>query len=379
MLTTNWFFPDQVAEWYGVEMWSPAFWRLLGRFAEDMSEHRQNVILTPLLGGARPEDQLIKVSWQGRSYAFDFRRFDRWCRLFFRRGFEVIEGGHVAGGCRNATPFWVTRPNGAVERMALQAQEPRFERFLKQFTKSLWEHLERRGWQGRYVQHISDEPGPADLSAYRRLAEIVHEAAPGIRLIDAIAYSEFADVIDCPVPLEDRYQKLLSDSGRSAEDVWVYYCCGPTGPWPNRFLDYWLIRLRIITWLCFMKGIPGFLHWGYNYWRAIRKTVHNPWDDSTTHRHPAGDPMMVYPPRDPALAGAGVIGSIRWEIMREALEDYEYLRLTRELADQGVGEAKAILDEVARNVVPDWTTHTRDHAYLDAVRERMGKLLAKQR
>jgi len=34
---------------------------------------------------------------------------------------------------------------------------------------------------------------------------------------------------------------------------------------------------------------------------------------------------------------------------------------------------------MARNVVPDRTTHTRDHAYLDAVRERMGRLLAKQR
>jgi hypothetical protein len=377
MLMTNWFFPDQVSEWYGLPMWSSRFWELLDQFAADMSGHRQNVVLTPLLGGARSEDQMVQVSRRGRGHAFGFGRFDRWCRLFLQHGFELIEGGHIASGCRRATPFWVTGTGGSSRRLELNAQDPRFERFLRQFAKSLWDHLDRRGWQGHYVQHISDEPSPADVPAYRRLAGILREAAPGVKLIDAIAHSEFADLIDFPVPLESHYQQLLNDSGRSPGKVWVYYCCGPTGPWPNRFLDYWLIRLRIITWLCFMKGIPGFLHWGYNYWRAIRKRVHNPWDDSTTHRHPAGDPMMVYPPRDEAMAGAGVIGSIRWEIVREAMEDYEYLRLTRELADRGVSEAQAILEEVARKVVPDWTTYTRDHACLEQIRERMGTLLSR--
>lgn len=234
MLMTNWFFPDQVAEWYGLPMWSSAFWRLLGRFAEDMAEHRQNVILTPLLGGARPEDQMVGVSRRGRRYTFDFTRLDRWCRLFFKRGFRLIEGQHVAGGCRSGTPFWVTGSGGSAKRMALTADDPRFRSFLTDFMRALWQHLAERGWQGRYVQHISDEPSPADLPAYQRLAGIVRQAAPGLKLIDAIAHSEFADVIDHPVPLEDRYQRLLDDSGRSPDDVWVYYCCGPTGRWPNR-------------------------------------------------------------------------------------------------------------------------------------------------
>jgi hypothetical protein len=123
------------------------------------------------------------------------------------------------------------------------------------------------------------------------------------------------------------------------------------------------------------------LHRGYNQWGTNprnRKAVLNPWDDVTGHRWPGGDPQVVYPPRDEKMTREKVIGSIRWEIIREAMEDYEYLRMTRELADAGDAEAKALIDEVLLRAVPDWTTHTRDHEYLASLRERMGGILSRR-
>ena len=59
------------------------------------------------------------------------------------------------------------------------------------------------------------------------------------------------------------------------------------------------------------------------------------------------------------------------------MEDYEYLRMTRERADKGDEEAKALIDEILVTAAPDWTTHTRDPEYLMSLRERMGEILSR--
>lgn len=387
LLNTNWIFLDPLSSWCGHKLWSPPFWKMIERVADDMAAHRQNVILTPFFGGAyigieQPGDQLVPVQRSGRKYTFDFKNLDRWISLFLRRNFELIEGQHVAGGSRVPLSFWQSSSgkNGkSVKKVEfLDASDPRFENFLTQFFKALWRHLERKGWSERLVQHISDEPQMTELPRYRRLADIVRKAAPGIKLLDALTDPELADLADYPVPLENEYDRVVKNAHVPPEDIWVYYCCGPTGRWPNRFVEYLLIRVRIITWICFQKRIPGFLHWGYNWWGGGRKTRHNPWDDATDHRHPGGDSYMVYPPRDNRMSTDEIVDSIRWEIFREGLEDYEYLTLTRELADSGNSAAKRILQDVEEKIVPGWTDHTRDWRLLNDIRMRMGELLSKE-
>ncbi|MDD5706025.1 MAG: DUF4091 domain-containing protein [Kiritimatiellae bacterium] len=391
LLTTNWFFPGLAARWFKTPMWSPAFWKLMARFADDMAAHRQNCVLTTFfdpdafadqMASVRGQDhqsppttdQMVGVRQEGRRYTFDFRRLDRWANLFFRRGFRLLEGGHVAFKSRDGARFWLTDRHGVSRKMAWSAQDPKYEDFLRQFMGALWQHLGRRGWRERYLQHISDEPGPDQFERYRHLTELVRAVAPGIKLMDAMAHPEYAKLIDCPVPLESVYEDVVAKSGRAPGDVWTYYCCGPQGRWPNRFIQYPLVRLRIIPWLCFKHGIPGLLHWGYNYWTGIEKDVYNPWDDTTIHRYPPGDACVVYPPRDTYM-GDALSGSIRWEIIRKSLEDHEYLRLTKMLADSGNLQAARIIGDMVRTAVPGWTTHTRDPKRLDLLRRRMGQLL----
>ena len=381
LLMTNWFWPAELASWYKVRAGTPAYWHLIELAADDMAAHRQNVILTPLFGGGENEDvnpQLVGIRRRGRKYAFDFRQLDRWFNMFLKRGFVLFEGQHLAGASRKPVAIQVVSPSGRKQVVDFgDARDPKYEEFFAQFFAALWSHLGKRGWRDHFVQHVSDEPNLSQLKRFRRLANLVRRAAPGMRFMDALSDPEFADVTDIPVPLESSYDRVLAKSKRTAEDIWVYYCCGPCGRWPNRFIEYPLIRVRIFAWICFQKRIPGFLHWGYNYWSAIRKKVHNPWDDPSTHRHPAGDPCVIYPPRDERMPRDRIYGSIRWEIIRKAMEDHEYLCMTRELAESGNAEARDILDEVATKVVLDWTTYTRDWTYLDSVRARMGALLSK--
>jgi hypothetical protein len=379
LLMTNWFFPSHVADWYQQPMWSPDYWKLIEGFAADMGAHRQNVILTPLWGGRTAEEQLIGITRRGGKYVFDFAGFDRWARIFLSRGFSWLEGHHISAGSHAAIPFWL-RSGRRVQKVSfVNAQDARYEDFLRQFFASLWRHLDECGWRDNFVQHISDEPKPREVERFGRLATIVRTAAPGIRLMDALTDPELAELVDFPVPLEEQYERVRKESGVASNKIWTYYCCGPGGAWPNRFIEYLPIRVRIFSWLCFQRGIPGFLHWGYNYWAGTWKKVINPWDDPTCHRYGGGDPCVVYPPRDDRmLRKQSIVGSIRWEIVREAMEDFEYLRMVRLLADAGDRTAQGILREVTMKIVPDWTTHTRDWHKMLALRERMGELLSKQ-
>ena len=71
------------------------------------------------------------------------------------------------------------------------------------------------------------------------------------------------------------------------------------------------------------------------------------------------------------------VDSIRWEIIRKAMEDYEYLYMLRELSESGNEQAKSLLVEFEEKVVPNFTEHTRDSDYLEDFRFRAGQIIAK--
>jgi hypothetical protein len=62
-------------------------------------------------------------------------------------------------------------------------------------------------------------------------------------------------------------------------------------------------------------GFDGFLRWAYNSWPE------DPVMDSRYIKWPAGDTYLVYP---------GARSSVRFERLREGIQDYEKIRILRE-------------------------------------------------
>ena len=71
----------------------------------------------------------------------------------------------------------------------------------------------------------------------------------------------------------------------------------------------------MIGWYASSVGLDGFLFWAYNSW------VKDPLIDSRYIKWPAGDCYIVYP---------DARSSIRFETLREGIEDAEKIRLLRE-------------------------------------------------
>ena len=103
-----------------------------------------------------------------------------------------------------------------------------------------------------------------------------------------------------------------------------------------------------------------------------------------------GDGRFIYPPLAAATPGASgsepvmepPVSSIRWEMLREGVEDYEYLYLLRELfnrrrgslSDEQVRRIETLLT-VPESITTDLTTFTTDPAPIYARRAAIAEAI----
>lgn len=81
LIHTEWFYPDCLADYYGVEVFSEEHWRIMEAFLKKAAQRGVNMILTPLftpaldtlIGRERTTVQLVKIEKKDGRYYFDFR------------------------------------------------------------------------------------------------------------------------------------------------------------------------------------------------------------------------------------------------------------------------------------------------------------------
>jgi hypothetical protein len=194
------------------------------------------------------------------------------------------------------------------------------------------------------------------MPIYKRFTQIVNEEMPGVPTIDAISLQE-----DIPsqekttiwVPLLSTFDSKLdtiADHKKQGGQSWYYICLAPTGSYLNRFVDFPMLKVRLLPWVNFRYGLTGYLHWGGNYWtdKPFEDLQPN-WGGDTYL--PAGDDSIVYP--DPAHDGVFV--STRLDTMRQGIEDYELLMAASE---RSPAEAEAL----GRKAIPGFTDYVRNVA-----------------
>lgn len=319
-----------------VEGYSPLYWELIEMHAEMMASHRQNVHrIYPVW------HTLYK--YENGKYTFDFSRFDKEAEIFDAVGaLERIEGGHLAwrSGAWD-DPFFVevplpdneetrelrvspnpTKVENGIRFTLLPVDDERAKNFLTQFLPALKEHLEKRGWLDRYMQHISDEPTAKNADSYVAISNYIRQFLPGVKILDAILTSkELAGAIDVWIPQLDilhRDFNFYKELKKEGKEIWFYTCVGPRGNYANRFIEQPLNQTRYLHWINYKYDVTGYLHWGLNYW--VKDQLHA--DASRDRgRLPAGDNCIIYP------GYRKLYSSIRFEAMRDGIDDYQLLKM----------------------------------------------------
>jgi hypothetical protein len=342
---TNWFSinPGQLRWMNGGKMfeeYSDKHWEYIRILAKKMADYRQNIaIISPLA--------LSEFKYENGKWNIDFTKFDRVVEIFIEEGvIGKIEGGHIGG--RESTwisQFVVTVPskNGDPEKKFenLPISDPAAREFYKEFLPALNNHLKEKGWDKIYIQHLADEPIEENIKSYIEIARFVRKLVPDFKFIDACHSKNLGDVLDIWVPqldFMDRDYEFYNEQNKKGKEAWFYTCLSPKGEYVNRFIEIPLLRTRYMHWVNYKYNIPGYLHWGLNYWNN-----NDPFTEQTSIQYeggnilPGGDSWIIYP-KDGKL-----FSSIRYDAMRDGIVDYELFRM---LEKKDSVKAKEIINKV---------------------------------
>ncbi len=363
-----------------VEIYSSLYWELLKVHADMMASHNQNVHRIYAAWNT-------KFTFQNGKYGFDFSNFDKEAVIFEKAGaLKRIEGGHLAwrSGAWD-DPFFVEvpLPDDENSRKLRQAPNPsaslygmrsvllpvndeRTKNFLSQFLPALKDHLGKKGWLHKYLQHIADEPTSKNAASYVEISSYVKKYLPEVKIVDAVMTSgELKDGVDVWVPVLNVFHKDYSfyDGLRKAgKEIWFYTCVEPRGNYANRFIELPLIQTRYLHWINFKYGATGYLHWGLNYWGSPDPLRDNASRDRG--KLPAGDAWIVYP------GYKKLYTSIRFETMRDGIYDYELLKM---LERKDPAKSKQIVNDLIRN----FDDYDNSVLYFRTIRKEILELLSR--
>lgn len=372
---THWLFaqPRNLTNGEPPAWWSERHWELLANSGKQLRRYGQDTILTPLIDHEIPLIQTIRE--RDGTYTFDFSRFDRWVTLFLGLGFRRIAGHHIA----MLPEKWIydgvfvdDRKTGKRERLVARGNSnPKWVAFIPLFYQALHEHLAGKGWVELYLQHQLDEP--KDERLYRLLAEIARLYLPGVRTIDAINsrpkhFSPWVDTQVFSLGIMAKEQLLAKERAAAGTRSWLYHCCSPYPPHPNRHLDERLTDSRLYPWLAYLLNADGYLYWGANVYRGADpyKTSIGPLPNgSQDPGHPPGDNWMFYPGPD------GLRASMRMVAFLDGMEDHALLT---KLANTDRTAADAIMARIARSIRDYETTPPAYHSARQLILETLDRL-----
>jgi hypothetical protein len=161
------------------------------------------------------------------------------------------------------------------------------------------------------------------------------------------------------------------------KEVWLYVS-GPSPPYPTLAIDYPAMAYRVLPWMCWKFRVSGLLYWCVNYWTTnpYLDPMNTPWGQN-------GNGALYYPGPD------GPVSSIRLEVLRDGMEDYEYLALldalvrrvkadavlaARPSVRDALGAAERLL-AVDERLVESMRTYSKDPNLLDQQRRAIAEAI----
>lgn len=371
-----WAQPETIARNHGVELWSDEHWKLIGAYDRDLASRGQKVINTTIVDNpwhhqwslgtrasqtATPYTSMVGWKWNGKAFSFDFGRWDKYVRTARGAGLGPDIGAFsmLAFQDREHLSYTDTSTGRTVyENVDLGGSRWReaWGAFLPAFEK----HLKAKGWLED--TWLSFDERPIDTMTVVR--NFVHEVAPvfddRISVAGSISTEGVASNLSVDWGGIDAMTKEKAAERRRAGKITTFYVYGAPAH-PNTLTFSPAVESRMLPWISAQRGLDGFLRWSYNSWTS------DPFKQPV-HIFTQGDEYLVYPGKD------GPMSSIRWEQLKEGIEDYE---LVAELRRKDGGADSAALTEALATATRGLDGRTKDVGDIETARTAVVKGLTK--
>lgn len=329
-----WQHPQSVARWHDVTLWSPEHFALMKPLMKRLADAGQKNITCSIVHeawNAQTYDWFPSmIDWRRRAdgtWQFDYAIFDRW--VTFMQDEVGIRGQIV---CYTMIPWhlkfrYYDESAGKYIDLAANPKTPEYEEHWGRFLKDFVAHLKAKGWLDHTA--IGMDERPDDLM--RPALAVLKKYAPELRVVSAVNHPSglTEDVYDLSPIINHSLDRALLDRRKQAGRKTTFYvCCGPAVP--NTFTHSPPAEAAWIPLFSAAQGYDGFLRWAYNSW------VENPLVSTDFVTWPSGDCFVVYP---------GNRSSVRFERLRDGIEEYEKIRVLRALKNANTDRA---LDEALK-------------------------------
>lgn len=253
-------------------------------------------------------------------------------------------------------------------------------------------HFKAKGWLPKFIDYQCDEPpGGCTWDKLLSGANNFRSIAPEVPILVTVdiaraTQNKVLDAIDILTPIVDYVEPKGGTNQRPSYDAWLslpgkqlwwYQSCaeneacenGKPGPktstWPSYVVDASPVRNRIFQWMAFLYKIQGELYFATDAWGAA-----NPWDNVYAYGG-NGHGVLFYPGATSRIGGKTPVPvpSMRLNLIRDGMEDYEYLFA---LAKAG---QSAQAEQIARSFITNAYTFKTDPEALMSAREKLGTQL----
>lgn len=310
-------------------------------------------------------------------------------------------------GLFNLYPVYTRKDLLPITRAAEGATPPEAAeasiRTLIKKIRPIYEEAKERGLLEHAYLYGMDEAAPDQFPGVKKLTDEIKNTFPEVPILTTakdfeLGESSHADGVDGWIPI---LQEFNADKARRARErgksVWWYNCYTPAHPYPNQFIEYPAIELRLLHGAMAAKEQPdGYLYYSplFRGWQppgspprhAIEGGPFTDWNPSAVGESESvfynGEGYLAYPG-----PGGRPLASLRLENFRDGLDDLAWWKLLRKEADalrtrgdlsdsqrQWLIQTDAAL-EVPDDLVKSTHEFTLDPTRVTAWRERIGDLL----
>lgn len=337
-----WVNPSVIADYYKLEHWSDEHWKMISKYLKDYASRGGKSITTtithepwrkPWLNNSTRSQIAYgyksMVQWtknKNGNWVFDYSIFDKYVETATNLGFSgAINAFSMTPFLTKQKIYYLDEIDKKYKILEVDIRDAKYKTIWTSFLISFKKHLTKKNLFKRTYLGF-DEKSEADMKI---LHDIIENAAPEFlnKIVIAghpeagknaqnlaISYMFFPEqplVKKAVVPV----LPTIEDRKINNKITTFYLCAEPSHP--NTLTYSPAVEAQLIPWLALKYNTSGYMRWAYNNW------TENPFTNPV-FIHNQGDDYYVYPGKE------GPISSIRWELLKEGIEDYELFLIIKE-------------------------------------------------
>ncbi|MCY1719344.1 DUF6067 family protein [Prolixibacteraceae bacterium Z1-6] len=329
-----WQNPYAVARMHNVELWSDKHFEYMKPLYKMLANAGQKCITASIIhkpwGGQTYDhfESMVKHTLKADgTWEFDYSIFDKWISFMMDLGIKEQINCYTMVPWGNKFYYFdekLVRDTSFTAKPATEKYAWYWAPFLEDFTT----HLNEKGWLEITAIAMDERPQEEMDGALKLIAQ--HSK---LKVASAANYSAglSEQIYDLCVALRHvPSENNIEERREKGQKTTFYVCCSEDRP--NNFTFSPPAEGVWQGWFSYAKKLDGMLRWAYNSW------VEDPVQDSRFRTWPGGDTFFVYP---------GAKSSIRFEKVREGIQDYEKLKiLTQKLQKCDDEKAREHLEKI---------------------------------